>query len=167
MIFFYISLSTYICFNIIKYKNNLYTLQKNKYDIKKYGQWIFKNYKQTFLNKELLSIVLIIIAFNFNLKIIGVSTVIFYTIMFLLDYKKKVKLKIDKPMINKIVLSILVFIGLNIWFILDYISYHYADIIFDNTAFYYIILVLFSYFSHFVVWLINLITKPLDKKHRG
>ncbi len=167
MIFFYISLSTYICFNIIKYKNNLYTLQKNKYDIKKYGQWIFKNYKQTFLNKELLSIVLIIIAFNFNLKIIGVSTVIFYTIMFLLDYKKKVKLKIDKPMINKIVLLILVFIGLNIWFILDYISYHYADIIFDNTAFYYIILVLFSYFSHFVVWLINLITKPLDKKHRG
>ena len=167
MIFFYISLSTYICFNIIKYKNNLYTLQKNKYDIKKYGQWIFKNYKQTFLNKELLSIVLIIIAFNFNLKIIGVSTVIFYTIMFLLDYKKKVKLKIDKPMINKIVLLILVFIGLNIWFILDYISYHYADIIFDNTAFYYIILVLFSYFSHFVVWLINLITKPFDKKHRG
>ena len=167
MIFFYISLSTYICFNIIKYKNNLYTLQKNKYDIKKYGQWIFKNYKQTFLNKELLSIVLIIIAFNFNLKIIGVSTVIFYTIMFLLDYKKKVKLKIDKPMINKIVLLILVFIGLNIWFILDYMSYHYADIIFDNTAFYYIILVLFSYFSHFVVWLINLITKPLDKKHRG
>lgn len=167
MIFFYISLSTYICFNIIKYKNTLYTLQKNKYDIKKYGQWIFKNYKQTFLNKELLSIILIIITFNFNLKIIGVSTVIFYTIMFLLDYKKKIKLKIDKPMINKIVLLILVFIGLNIWFILDYISYHYADIIFDNTAFYYIILVLFSYFSYFVVWLINLITKPFDKKHRG
>lgn len=167
MIFFYISLSTYICFNIIKYKNTLYTLQKNKYDIKKYGQWIFKNYNQTFLNKELLSIILIIITFNFNLKIIGVSTVIFYTIMFLLDYKKKVKLKIDKPMINKIVLLILVFIGLNIWFILDYISYHYADIIFDNTAFYYIILVLFSYFSYLVVWLINLITKPFDKKHRG
>lgn len=167
MIFFYISLSTYICFNIIKYKNTLYTLQKNKYDIKKYGQWIFKNYNQTFLNKELLSIILIIITFNFNLKIIGVSTVIFYTIMFLLDYKKKVKLKIDKPMINKIVLLILVFIGLNIWFILDYISYHYADIIFDNTAFYYIVLVLFSYFSYLVVWLINLITKPFDKKHRG
>ena len=43
MIFFYISLSTYICFNIIKYKNSLIELQKNKYDVKtKLKGWIDK-----------------------------------------------------------------------------------------------------------------------------
>ncbi len=163
MIFFYISLSTYICFNLIKYKKALFNLQKNKYDIKTYGSWIFKNYKQTFLNKELLSIILLIITFNFNLKVIGVCTVIFYTLMFLLDFKKKIKIKINNQMIARIIAIVVIFIGLNIWFVLDYMSYHYADIIFDNTAFYYIVLIMMSYFAYIVVWIANLIVKPLDK----
>ena len=171
MIFFYISLSTYICFNIIKYKKSLFSLQQNKYKIKDYGKWIFQNYKEVFINKELLAIILLIITFNFDLKVIGVSTVIFYTIMFLLDYKKKIKLKINKQMISRILIIIILFIGLNIWFILDYMSYHYADIIFDNTPFYYIILILVSYFSYFIVWLANVIASPFDKllkrKRRG
>lgn len=170
MIFFYISLSTYICFNIIKYKKSLSDLQKNKYDIKKYGSWIFKNYKQTFLTPELLAILLLVIVFNFNLKVIGVSTVVFYTLMFLINYKKKTKLKINKQTISRIIAIILIFIGLNIWFIIDYMSYHYADIIFDNTPFYYIILIFMSYFSYLIVWLANLIVRPFDrffKKHRG
>ena len=163
MIFFYISLSTYICFNIIKYKKVLSTLKQNKYNIEDYGKWIFKNYKETFLNKELLSIILIVISLKFNLKVIGVSTVIFYTIMFLLDYKKKIKLKIDKKLMTRIAIIILIYLGLNIWFIVDYISYHYADIIFDNTALYYIILVCMSYFSYLIAWLANLIARPFDR----
>ena len=163
MIFFYISLSTYICFNIIKYKKSLYALQKNKYGIKSYGKWIFQNYKQVFLNKEILAILLLIITFNFDLKVIGISTVIFYTFMFLFDYKNKVKIKMNKQMISRIIVISLMFIGLNIWFIVDYLSYHYADIIFDNTALYYIILIFVSYFSYFAVWLANLIAKQFDK----
>ena len=163
MIFFYISLSTYICFNIIKYKKSLYALQKNKYGIKSYGKWTFQNYKQVFLNKEILAILLLIITFNFDLKVIGISTVIFYTFMFLFDYKNKVKIKMNKQMISRIIVISLMFIGLNIWFIVDYLSYHYADIIFDNTALYYIILIFVSYFSYFAVWLANLIAKPFDK----
>ena len=170
MIFFYISLSTYICFNIIKYKKSLSDLQKNKYDVKKYGKWIFQNYKQTFLTPELLAILLLVIVFNFNLKVIGVSTVVFYTLMFLLNYKKKTKIKINKQIMSRIIAIILIFIGLNVWFIIDYMSYHYADIIFDNTPFYYIILIFMSYLSYFIVWIANLIVRPSDKilnKHRG
>ena len=170
MIFFYISLSTYICFNIIKYKKSLSDLQKNKYDVKKYGKWIFQNYKQTFLTTELLAILLLVIVFNFNLKVIGVSTVVFYTLMFLLNYKKKTKIKINKQIMSRIIAIILIFIGLNVWFIIDYMRYHYADIIFDNTPFYYIILIFMSYLSYFIVWIANLIVRPLDKilnKHRG
>ena len=69
----------------------------------------------------------------------------------------------NKQMISRIIVISLMFIGLNIWFIVDYLSYHYADIIFDNTALYYIILIFVSYFSYFAVWLANLIAKPFDK----
>ena len=104
MIFFYISLSTYICFNIIKYKRIFSVLQKNKYDLKSYSKWLSKNSKEVFLNKELLFIIIIVIALNFNLKVIGVSTVILYTILFLLDYKKKNKVKVDKKLKTRIVI---------------------------------------------------------------
>ena len=83
--------------------------------------------------------------------------------MFLLDFKKKVKIKINNQMIARIIAIVVIFIGLNIWFVLDYMSYHYADIIFDNTAFYYIVLIMISYFAYIVVWIANLIVKPLDK----
>ena len=33
--------------------------------------------------------------------------------------------------ISRIIAIILIFIGLNIWFIVDFMSYHYDDIIFD------------------------------------
>lgn len=167
MIFFYISLSTYICFNIIKFKKALVNLQKCKYGIKKYGDWIFKNYTETFINKELLALILLVISLNFNIKILGVATVIFYTLMFLLEYKKKTKLKINRQIMLRIIITILIFLGVNIWFIVDYISYHYADIIFDNTAFYYIVLILMSYFAYIIVFITNIIAKPFDKlKHR-
>ena len=52
MIFFYISLSTYICFNIIKYKRIFSVLQKNKYDLKSYSKWLSKNSKEVFLIKN-------------------------------------------------------------------------------------------------------------------
>lgn len=163
MIFFYISLSTYICFNVIKYKKVLLALQQNKYNIKDYGKWIFKNSKQTFINKEILAIILLIITLNFNLKVIGVCTIIFYTIMFLLDFKKKHKIKLDNQMITRLIVIALIYIGVNVWFVADYISYHYADIIFDNTAFYYIVLILMSYFSYLIVWVANIVARPFDK----
>lgn len=55
------------------------------------------------------------------------------------------------------------YIGLNTWFILDFISYHNALIIFDNTAFYYIVLVIISYFSYLIMWIVNIIAIPFDK----
>ena len=164
MIFFYISLSTYICFNIVKYRKSLYALQQNKYNIKEFGKWIFNNNKQTFLTPELLAIVLLVIISNFDIKVTGIAVVIFYTLMFLIEYKKKVKLKINKKLIFRIIIILLIFIGLNIWFILDSLKP-----LSDNVKLYYIILIFISYLSYFVVWLANLIAHPFDRiknKHR-
>ena len=83
--------------------------------------------------------------------------------MFLLDFKKKHKIKLDNQMITRLIVIALIYIGVNIWFIIDYMSYHYADIIFDNTAFYYIVLILMSYLSYIIVWVANLIARPFDR----
>ena len=84
--------------------------------------------------------------------------------MFLIEYKKKVKLKINKKLIFRIIIILLIFIGLNIWFILDSLKP-----LSDNVKLYYIILIFISYLSYFVVWLANLIAHPFDRiknKHR-
>lgn len=169
MIYFYISLSTYLCYNIVKYKNILNKLQENQYNIKKYINYIFKNAKTLFLTPELLSIIVIILAFETNLKVIGVANIIVYTLLFLLNYKKKNKVKLESKMITRLVLIVLMNIGLNIYFILDYMSYHYADIIFDNTPMYYIVLIAVTYFLPFIIWIINVLARPFDKliKRRG
>lgn len=138
-------------------------MEKNKYNVKTYNHWLSNHFKETFINKELLSIILIIITLNFDLKVIGVCTVILYTVLFLLDYKKKNQVKINTQFIIRLIILIILYVALNIWFIIDYISYHYADIVFDNTAVYYIILIAASYFSYLIMWVVNVIAIPFDK----
>ena len=163
MIFFYISLSTYLCFNIIKYKQILYHLKENKYNIKSYTKWLKKHIKEIFVNKEMLSIIAIIIALNFDLKVIGVAIVILYTVLFLLNYKKTNKLKIDRQIITRLIILSLIYIGLNIYFIIDYNSFHSGNIIGDNTVLYYLILIIISYLSYFIMWIVNILAFPIDK----
>ncbi len=164
MIYFYVSLSTYICFCIIKYRESLHYLQKDKYDTKKYGNRISKDFKNIFITPELLSLVLIIVSLNFNIKVLGICTIIIYMLLFLYKLKNKNKdLKIDKKIKLRIVITLLIYVILNIWFCIDYKLRHGAGIIFDNTALYYIILIIVTYLSYIVIYIVNLIGKPVDK----
>ncbi|MBR3229693.1 MAG: hypothetical protein IKF91_02565 [Bacilli bacterium] len=161
MIYFYISLLTYYVYMTLKYKDSLVLLQKTNYNSAKYKKSINK---KVFINKELIIILLIIIAVNFNLKTIEIATIITYMILSLLKLKDKNKIKIEKKLIIRLLTLLTVFILLNIWFILDYKSYHNPKgLIFDNTALYYIILYLFTYTSYLITLIINVIVKPIDK----
>ncbi len=165
MIFFYVSLLTYACYCIIKYRESLHSLEKAKYDNAKYKKSISKDLKNIFINPELVIAVLIIIAVNFDVKVIGISTLIVY--MFLFLYKLKTnnqELKITKQTKTRIIGIVLIYLILNVWFCLDYISYHKASIIFDNTPLYYIILYIITYLSYIVTYIINIIVKLFDKK---
>ncbi|MBR3198421.1 MAG: hypothetical protein IKG27_00215 [Bacilli bacterium] len=164
MIFFYISLLTYVCYCAIKYRESIHHLEKVKYDSKKYLKYIKENSKSIFINPELIITILIIIAFYFNIKVIGISTLIVYTLLFL--YKLKTdnkKLKMTKQTKTRIISIIIIYLILNIWFCFDYNSYHSASIIFDNTPLYYIILYIITYLSYIVTYAINIIVKPIDK----
>ena len=161
MIYFYISLLTYIFYTGIKYKESLYLLSKKKYNNKEY----FYEVKKTkyFFTEELLIIPLIIIALNLDLKTIEISTLTVYTFLSLKNIKK-IKTKIQKKTITRIIILIIIQILLNIWFIKDYNSYHNPKgLIFDNTSLYYIILYLFTYFSNYVTLIINTVSNQIDR----
>lgn len=160
MIYFYTSLITYFIYTILKYKESLILLQKNNYDSKKYK----KEIKNLFINKELIIIALIVIALNLDLKSIEISTIIAYTVLAFLKLKEKNKIKLEKKTIARILALLIIFISLNIWFVLDYKSYHNPKgLIFDNSAIYYIILYLYTYISYLITLIINIIVKPIDK----
>lgn len=161
MIYFYVSLITYFVYTILKYKDSLVLLQKNKYNTKKYKN---KLNKKLFINRELIIIVLIIIALNLDLKTIEISTIIAYTILSFLKLKEKNNLKMDKKTIARLITLIIIFTIINIWFILDYKSYHNTKgLIFDNSALYYIILYILTYLSYIITLIINILLKPIDK----
>lgn len=137
---------------------------KDKYDTREYAARIKKNYKSIFINAELFSFLLIIVALNFNVKILGICTIIVYMLLFLYKLKTNNKtLKIDKRIRIRIIGILFIYLTINIWFYMDYNSYHSAAIIFDNTPFYYIILITITYLSYFIVYLVNIISKPIDK----
>ena len=161
MIYFYISLIPYLIYTVFKYKDTLILLQKEKYNTKKY---IKKINKHQFINKELIIIILIIIATNLDLKTVEISTIITYTILSVIKLREINKLKLEKKLTPRIITLILLFISLNIWFILDYKSYHNPKyLIFDNAPVYYILLYIFTYISYFITLIINIIVKPIDK----
>lgn len=163
MIFFYISLVTYICFTVIKYRETLFNLEKEKYDSKKYRNFIMENIKYIFLTPESLIFILIIIILNFDLKTIEISTIIAYMILFITKTKSKNNLKINKKTSIRIVLIIAIYIFVNIWFVIDYKSYHESTIIFDNSPVYYIILIMMTYLSYIIIYPVNFIATKIDK----
>ena len=161
MIFFYISLITYYIYTILKYKKTLILLQEANYNSKKYKKSLNKS---LFINKELIIIILIIIALNFDIKTIEISTILVYTLLELTKTKDKTKLKRENKIIIRIIPLVIIYILLNVWFILDYKSFHETEgLIFDNSAIYYIILYIFTYILYLVTLIINNVVKPLDK----
>ena len=165
MLYFYISLTTYYLFCIIKYREGLFYLKKDKYNSKIFINRIKKDYKNIFINPELFSLSIIIIALNLDVKTLGICSVVIYMALFLYKLKKSnKKLKIEKKLISRILLIITIYILLNIWFIIDYNSYHKTGLYIETTPLYYIILVMITYLSYFVIYISNIISKLFEKK---
>lgn len=168
MIFFFISLSTYFSYLILKYQRNLEVLQDSKFNIRNYLSYIKENPKRCFLTPELTGFILIVIALNSDAKVMGISMVIFYTLMYLYElkgFKKHIKLDVD--IIRTILIMLVIYILVFIMFVLDFNNSQSEFLIYDNRYLYYIVMVMMSYFS-FVFILIsgfinNVIKKIMEK----
>lgn len=160
MIYFYVSLATYFCFCIIKYREGLYYLQKEKYNPKNYLNYLKENKRKLFLNIELLAFLLIIVAIHLEQMYLGICTVILYTILFFYKLKKQnKKLKIDKKIKSRISIIIIIYSLVNSVFCLDY----YLNNIYDNYIIYLTILIFMTYISYYIVYLSNILTLKFEK----
>ena len=166
MIFFYISLITYLSYTILKYRSLLILLEDENFNDLKYNKKILKNKKRLFFGPELfISLILIVISLTFNIMVIEICVILAYMILFLYALKsKKDKLKITKKHIIRIILLTLIYLLLNVWFCLDYASYHNPNgLIFENSPLYYIILIAMSYLSPYILFVVNFITKAFGR----
>ncbi|MBQ9011444.1 MAG: hypothetical protein IJ093_02225 [Bacilli bacterium] len=162
MIFFYISLSTYLCFLVIKLHKGLITLDKSKFDLKKYHKNVFN--KDNFLTPELLGIIIIIIAFNSNAKVTGVCMVILYTLLFLYFLREKQdKLSKNKKVVSTAVITGLIYISIFSLFLIDYLDLQNDFLIFDNSKLYYTITIIIGYLAYYIIFLSGLITNIFSK----
>ena len=76
----------------------------------------------------------------------------------------------DINIVRILIVTLIIYIALSIWFVLDYNALQNDLLIFDHRWIYYVIVILLGYFSYFVIWfggLFNaLIVKLLPKKKR-
>lgn len=163
----YVSLTTYFCFLVLKYNDAIYQLNESK-NLKSYIKNI--DYKKTFITPELFSILLIVLALFTSTKVASVCFVIFYTFMFLYylkHTKKRINIKKNIPLI--IIISI-IFILVNVLAYISYANYKNTFIVYETSWMYYIIAIVYSYLTYFIVFIsgfINKIILSIIKKIQG
>ena len=160
---FTITFIVIIIFNIIKNKKSLHMLQQNLYnENNRYLKWLKRNSKQVFISLDLLSLLLILIAYYLNndASVIFVCLAIFAyigeTFRLLSLYKSE---KTKKPLVITkrvrrliVTLTILFFIPL-IFYLVDY----------RNGYLMLLLSAILAYFSYFVVFLAKVINTPIEK----
>ena len=144
----------YFLYVILRTKKSFHMLQQNFYNnSNRYIKWIFNNSKKSYLTIDWLFLIIVVIGlFGFDVTIF---MLFFYLIMFLYYYnylkheQVKIKLKftsrIKRMRITLLVIYILLFVFCS------------------NYSLFYLILGLFASLNSFVIYLVNIINKPVEK----
>lgn len=165
MLYLLISLTTFYIYFILKTVKATSILEKEKYSIKKYFKNIFKEPLKTFGALELGFIILIIIALSTNEKVTGICTVLFYMVLSLKLLKEKNKFKFKADNIRIFVITLLLFVALNVPIIMDCMAYENKFISYNPMFIYYSLLYILIYLLWFIVALAGLINKLFKKKN--
>ena len=137
-------------------------LQQNSYNVSnRYIKWIGKNVKKVFVSWDFLYVLVIPFYFILDINFFYLINIMFFLFLFYLAGSKIKRMQVKKPFvvtsrIKRLVLTIFViylFLSLVIWF-----NYNQNDIVF-----YYLIYLFLSYMSYFVVFIANIINKPIEK----
>ncbi len=175
MIFFFISLSTYFCYLILKSFDTLELLQKEKFNVAKSFKLIKQNSKKVFLTPEILGTLLIILAFNVDAKAMGICMVVFYMFMFLYKIKDyNGKLIFDKNVITTGIITLIIYILVITLCVWNNNIVSTEFLLVDNRWIYYIIMVIMIYLNSFIVLISSLINngimyiiRQIFKKKKG
>ena len=161
LIKFIVSIIPVIPYIYLKSKKSLHMLQQNWYnDGNRYLKWIGNNKNKVFKNLDLLFL-LFIIGLFINKLLLMILFVIFYCIISLIYLKNKSKEKEIKPLVftkrvkRLVVTTYLIYILL---IVIDILTFNE-----NNIAYYYLVFGLFIYLNYYVVFLANIINKPIEK----
>ncbi len=161
LIKFIVSIIPVIPYIYLKSKKSLHMLQQNWYnDGNRYLKWIGNNKNKVFKNLDLLFL-LFIIGLFINKLLLMILFVIFYCIISLIYLKNKSKEKEIKPLVftkrvkRLVVTTYLIYILL---IVIDILTFNE-----NNIVYYYLVFGLFIYLNYYVVFLANIINKPIEK----
>lgn len=162
-ILFLITLIIYIIHISIISTKSLHMLQQNRYNRGyRYIKWIIRNFKDNFINFNLLFIIFILTMLNDTLNnlspYIFIIITIFITYIFVEERKKentKLPLKYTARIKRIIVTNAILYL---IPCLIMYFCF-----LEDNLSLYYLILGLLSYLNYFVILLVNFINRPVEK----
>lgn len=162
-ILFLITLIIYIIHIFIISTKSLHMLQQNRYNRGfRYIKWIIRNFKENFINFNLLFFIFILTILNDTLNSISsylfILVLLFITYVFMEDRKKdvtKLPLKYTARIQRIIITSTILYL------IPCFIMFINFDE--NNLSIYYLILGTLSYLNYFIILLVNFINRPIEK----
>ena len=159
MIYFIISLIPSLIYLLIHTKKTLHMFQQNRYnEDNRYLKWINNN-KKVFIKLDYLYLIIFILSFILSNNFSMIIFFIFYLILSVILKNTKEQLK--KPLVvtarvKRLIVTLLILYLLPIIFICK--SYNK-----DLLGIYYLIIGTLIYFNYFIVYLANIINKPVEK----
>ena len=160
-IYFILTLLTYVYYLTYKSRKALHMLQQNWYnDGNRYLKWVKTNAKKVFITYDMAFILFYFFKF-LDTKITLIIFAVFYLVVYFLYKNNAIKEQSKKPLVvtarikrlytTMYVLLILCLIPMIIHFNVN------------NLFIYYLIIGLFSYINTIIIWLCNIINKPIEK----
>lgn len=159
--YFLLSLLPLIIYMVMKTKKCFHMLQQNWYnDGNRYIKWIFDNKKKVFLNLD----ICFVLCFIFSLIDSKISIIIFICMYLLVSYiysQNMKKEQVKKPLVFTKRVRRLTY-TLSIIYLLVIVSIY---ILFNEKYLwlYYIILGFMVYMQYFIIYITNIINKPIEK----
>ena len=157
---FIVSLIPLLILLIIKIKKAFHMLQQNWYNkSNRYLKWINKNKNEVFFNYDLVFFLLVILGMSIDMNIMVYLYCIAFSIVLYIYLNKKKKAK--KPLVftarvKRLSITLLILYSIPCFLI-------FKNFNLDNLNLYYFIFILLVYLSFVIVYITNIINKPVER----
>ena len=157
---FIFSLITLLLYVFVKTSKALHSLQQNWYnDGNRYIKWINNNLEKVFINFDMLFLIVILLGFFVSSNLQYILFSIFYLVCIFILTRKKEQVKLPLKYTSR-VKRLLVTIYIIYLIPLIFICLNYNECYLNI---YYIIYGILAYSNYYVVYLANIINKPIEK----
>ena len=158
---FLLSIVTYFIYYLVKNTKAIHMLQQNWYnDGNRYLVWIIKNPLKVFLTVDMFFVVFIVSMF-IEIKYSMILFSIFYILCIIVFIRNKKHEQVKKPLaytkrVKRIIMTSIIVLGIVI-----YVMTRFLDE--SNLYIMYLILGSITYLNYFVMLIVNIINKPIEK----